>query len=86
MGCDIIERQETDRSGHSVFIQTGYMVYCSGECGCENGGGKGRDGVGSAVKSSITHASCPPEFISDRLLNATLKLRGQAEAVTFFVA
>ena len=33
--------QETCRSGHSAFSQAGYLVYCSGECGDENGGKKG---------------------------------------------
>ena len=31
-------------------------------------------------------AARPPEFTSDRLLKVTLKLRGRAKAVTFFVA
>ena len=49
LGCDIIGLQETRRSGQSAFSQTGYLVYCSGECGGENGGKKGQDGVGLAV-------------------------------------
>ena len=77
--------QETRRSGHSAFSQAGYLVYCSGECGGENGGKKGQGGVGLAVRNSITHAARPPEFISDRLLKVTLKLRGRAKAVTFVV-
>ena len=36
------------------------------------------------MKSSITRAARPPEFISDRLLKVTLELRGRAKAVTFF--
>ena len=86
LGCDVIGLQETRRSGHSAFSQAGYVVYCSGECGDENGGKKGQGGVGLAVRTSITRAARPPEFISDRLLKVTLELRGRAKAVTFFVA
>ena len=68
LGCDVIGLQETRCSGHSAFGQAGYLVYCSGECGSENGGKKGQGGVGLAVRNSITHAARPPEFISDRLL------------------
>ena len=50
------------------------------------GGKKGQGGVGLAVKTSITRAARPPEFISDRLLKVTLELRGRAKAVTFVVA
>ena len=52
----------------------------------DNGGKKGQGGVGLAVRTSITRAARPPEFISDRLLKVTLELRGRAKAVTFFVA
>ena len=38
------------------------------------------------MKTPITHAAHPPEFISDRLLKITLELRDRAKAVTFFVA
>ena len=38
------------------------------------------------MRTSITRAARPLEFISDRLLKVTLELRGQAKAVTFFVA
>ena len=86
LGCDGIGLQETRRSGHSAFSQPGYVVYCSGECGDENGGKKGQGGVGLAVRTSITRAARPPEFISDRLLKVTLELRSRAKAVTFFVA
>ena len=86
LGCDVIGLQETRRSGHSAFSQAGYLVYCSGECGDENSGKKGQGGVGQAVRTSITRAARPPEFISDRLLKVTLELRGRAKAVTFFVA
>ena len=81
--CDVIGLYETHRSGHSTFIQAGYLVYCSGEYGGENGGKKG---VGLAVKISITRAARPPEFISDRLQKVTLGIRGRAKAVTFIVA
>ena len=84
--CDVIGLQETRRSGHSAFSQAGYLVYCSGEYDDENGGKKGEGGVGLAVRTSITRAARPPEFISDRLLKVTLELRGRAKAVTFFVA
>ena len=83
--CDVIGLLETRRSGHSAFSQTGYSVYCSGECGGENGGKKGQGGVGLAVKTSITRAARPPEFVSDRLLKVTFELRGRAKAVTFVV-
>ena len=86
LGCDVINRQETCRSGHSAFSQAGYLVYCSGECGDENSGKKGQGGVGLAVRTSITRAARQPEFISDCLLKVTLELRGQAKVVTFFVA
>ena len=86
LGCDVIGLQETRRRGHSAFSQAGYLVYCSGECGNENSGKKGRGGVGLAVRTSIPRAARPPEFISDRLLKFTLELRGRAKAVTFFVA
>ena len=84
--CDVIGLQETRRCGHSAFSQAGYLVYCSGECGGENGGKKGQGGVGLAVRTSIPRAARPPEFISDRLLKVTLELRGRAKAVTFIVA
>ena len=83
--CDIIGLQETHRSGHSAFSQAGYLVYCSGEYGGENGGKKGQGGVGLAVRNSFTRSARPPEFISDRLLKVTLELRGRAKAVTFVV-
>ena len=86
LGCDVIGLQETRRSGHSAFSQAGYLVYCSGEYGNENGGKKGQGGVGLVVRTSITRAARPPEFISDRLLKVALELRGRAKAVTFFVA
>ena len=67
LGCDIIGLQETRRSsGHKVFCQAGYLVHCSGEeCGSGNVGKKGQGGVGIAVRTSITRAEYPPEFISD---------------------
>ena len=72
LGCDIIGLQETRRCGQSAFSQAGYFVYCSGERGGEKGGKKEQGGVGLAVRTSITRAACPPEFISDRLLKVTL--------------
>ena len=86
LGCDVIGLQETHRSGDSAFTQAGYSVHCSGGCGGENGGKKGQGGVGLAVRTSITRAARPPEFIIDHLLKVTLELRGRAKAVTFFVA
>ena len=41
LGCNVIDLQETRRSGYSAFSQAGFLVYCSGECGDENGGKKG---------------------------------------------
>ena len=29
LGCDVIDLQETRRSGHSAFSQAGYLVYCT---------------------------------------------------------
>ena len=87
VGCDVIGLQATRRSGHSAFSQAGYLVYCSGECSGENGGKEGQGGAGLAVRTSITRAARPSEFISDRLLKVTLgTLRGRATVVTFFVA
>ena len=54
LGCDVIGLLEARRNGHSVFSQAGYVVYCSGECGDENGGKKRQGGVGLAVRTSIT--------------------------------
>ena len=64
LGCDVIGLQETRRSGYSAFSQAGYLVYCSGESGDENGRKKGQGGVGLAVRTSITRAARPPEFIA----------------------
>ena len=86
LGCDVIGLQKTRRGGHSAFSQAGYLVYCSGEWGDENGGKKGQGGVGLAVRTSITRAARSPDFISDRSLKVTLELRGRAKAVTLFVA
>ena len=86
LGCDVVGLQETRRSGHSAFSQAGYFLYCSGECGGENGRKKEQGGVGLAVRTSIIRAARPPEFISDRLLKVNLELRGLAKAVTFVVA
>ena len=61
-------------------------MYCSGECGDENGRGKRQGGVGLAVRTPITRAASPSEFIHDRLLKVTFQLRDRAKAVTFFVA
>ena len=86
LGCDVIGLQETRRSDYSAFSQAGYLVYCSGECGGENGEKKGQAEVGLAVRTSNIRAARPPEFISDRLLKVTLELHGRAKAVTFVVA
>ena len=83
LGCDVIGLQETHRSGHSALTQAGYLLYCSGECDGKNGGKKGQDGGGLAVRTSTTRAARPPEFISDHLLKVTLELRGRAKGVTF---
>ena len=83
LGCDVIGLQETHRSEHLASTQAGYLVYCSGECGGENGGKKEQGGVGLAVRTSTIR---PLEFISDRLLKFILELRGRAKTVTFFVA
>ena len=86
LGYDVIGMQETRCSRHLAFSHIGYLVYCSGECGGENGGIKGQGRVGLAVRTSITRAARPPEFISDRLLEVTFELRGRAKTVTFVVA
>ena len=86
MGCDIIGLQETWRSGQSALLQTGYVVYCSGEPGGDGEGKKGQGGVGLAVRKSVSRAEAPtPEIISDRLLKVTLEMCGRARAVTFVV-
>ena len=84
LGRDVIGLQEIRRSVHLAFTQDGYLMYCSGECGSENGGKKGQGGVGLAVRTSITRVARPPEFVSDRLLNVRSELRGRTKAVTFF--
>ena len=56
LGSDVIGLQEIRRSGHSAFTQAGYLVYCSGECGGENGGKKGQGGIGLAARTY--HACC----------------------------
>ena len=78
LGCDVVGL-------YSIFSQASYLVYCSGECGDEKGEKKGQGGVGLDVRTSITRAARPPEFISDRLLKVTLELRGRAKVVTCFV-
>ena len=78
--------QETRCSRHFTFSQAGYLVYCSDECGGENGWIKGQDRVELAVRTSILRAARPPEFISDRLFKVTFELRGRAKTVTFVVA
>ena len=80
---DVISLQETRSNGHSAFSQADYVVYCRGECDGENSGMNGQGRVGLAVRTSITRAARPPEFISDRLLKVTLELRSRAKAVTF---
>ena len=85
LGCDVIGLQEIGCSRHSVFSLAGYFVYCSRECGDENGE-KGQGRVGLAVRISITRAVSPPEFISDRLLKVTLERRGRGKAIALFVA
>ena len=86
LGYGVIGLQETHHICHSAFSQAGYLVYCSGVCGGENEGKKGQGGVGLVVKSPATRAVRSPVFISDRLFEITLKLRGRAKAVTAFVA
>ena len=72
VGCDVTGLQETRRSGHSAFSQAGYLVYFSGESGGGNVGKKEQGGVGLAVRTSITCAARPPEFIRHCLLKVTL--------------
>ena len=86
LGCDSIGLQETCRSGNPAFNQAGYFMYCSCECGGENGGKKRRGGGWLSVRTSITRSARPPELISDRLLKVKLELHGGAKAVTFFAA
>ena len=57
LGCDVIGLQETRRGGHSAFSQAGYLVYCSGECGGENGGEK-RAKWGRASCKNLHHTYC----------------------------
>ena len=73
-GCNVLRLKENRRSGHSDFAQAGYLLHYNVECGGENGEKKGQGGVGVAVKSSITRATRPPEFISDRLLKVAHEL------------
>ena len=62
VGCDFIGLEESRRNGPSAFTQAGYLVYCSDECGGENGGKKGQGELGLAKRASITHAARPPEL------------------------
>ena len=76
-----------DSPQRAFSLQPGWLLgVLQGECGGEHGGKKGQGGVGLAVRSSITRAARPPEFISKCLLKVTLKLRSRAKAFTFFVA
>ena len=71
MGCNIIDLQETRRSGQSTLLQAGYVVYCSGESGSDGERKNGQGGVGLAVRKSTSRAEArSPDFISDRLLKA----------------
>ena len=67
LGCNVIGLQETRRSVHLAFTHSGYLVYCSGECGGDNGDKKGQGGVGLALRTSITRTARP-----DRWLKVTL--------------
>ena len=81
-------RSTGDPPQWTFSLQPGWLLgaLCnSGEYGDKNGGKKGQGGVGLAVRTSITRAARPPEFISDRLLKVTIELRGRAKAVTFCV-
>ena len=69
-------------NGHSAFTRAGYLVYCSGERGGDIGWKNGHGEVGLAMRTSITCAARPPEFISDSLQEITLELRSRAGAVT----
>ena len=40
----------------------------------------------ASIRTSVTRAARPPDFISDRLLKVTLERWGRAKAVTFVVA
>ena len=69
-------------NGHSAFTRAGCLVYRSGERGGDIGWKNGHGEVGLAMRTSITCAARPPEFISDSLLKLTLELRSRAGAVT----
>ena len=60
-------------------------MYCGDECGRESGRKKEQSEAGLAVKSTITRAVRPPEFINDRLLRVTLELRGRAKTGVRFI-
>ena len=87
LGCDV-GLQKTCPSGHTVFIQAGYLMSCDAECGSENVEIKEPGEVRLAAKSSThtTRGARPPEFISNRLLKVTLELRGLVKSSTLTVA
>ena len=71
MGCNIVDLQETRRSGQSALLQAGYVVYCSDESGSDGERKNDQGGVGLAVRKSTSRAEArSPESISDRLLKA----------------
>ena len=84
LGCEVIGKQETRRSGQSIIVEAGYTVYCSGESGDESQI-KRQGGVGLTLKQTFGTQTTtrPPEFIGDRLLKVTQGLRGRAKSVSF---
>ena len=86
MGLDIIVLHDTRHDERFRFKQAGFAVHCSGTSGGRGNRKKGQAGVGLSVREKITRALVrPPEFINERLLKVTMKLRGRASAVTFVV-
>ena len=54
--------QSAGRRPAAADTQPDYLVYCSGECGGENGEKKDQGGVGLLVRISITRAARSPEL------------------------
>ena len=87
-GCGIIGLQEVERNGQSALTAAGYVVFCSGADGGKRKK-KGNHGVGLAVKESImagmNKGDVAVEYISARLMEVCIQLKGKSYGVSFVV-